>query len=206
MLGFTARASAAQRTVSGAALVSLSEHRVDAGFGVERASGLVLGAVAGMRIGPPFELALHLAGGSLDASTVGAVDRDLGEIGLTATVDATSWLSLQARAARRVYSTAIARQAWTLVGVEAQGRLAFTGQSTRGVGRLGLIPVASVKGLPRPDFAFSAAAGLEHAAGAITLRALYSLERYDFPTRDGTRRAEQLSMLTLEAGLTTRRR
>ena len=200
-LALTAHPSMAQRGFSGSLLLSLTEHRTDAGFGLERSSGLVFGAVAGRWLGPQVEVALHVAGGSLDASTPGAVDRDLGEIGLTTTVGAMPWLALRARAARRVYSTPIARQAWTLVGVEAEARVAFTEQHTRALARLGLLPVASASGMPRPDFAFTAAAGLEQAVGAITLRALYSLERYDFPTRDGAPRREQLSVLTLQARL-----
>jgi len=205
-LGLGAREpAAAQQRLSGSVLVSLAEHRVDAGFGLERASGLVFGGTASAHLGPRLELGLRAQGGSLEASTPGAVDRDVGEIALAAKVTAASWLSLQAEARRRVYSSAIARQGWTLVGVGAEAQVPFTEKAVRGLARVGLLPVVSVKGLHRPNVAFTAAVGLAYAAGAITLRSLYSLERYDFPAQDGGRRREQLSALTLQLSLATAR-
>ncbi|HEU5260153.1 MAG TPA: hypothetical protein VFU41_01890 [Gemmatimonadales bacterium] len=198
--------TAAQQRFSGSAWASLAEHRVDAGFGLERASGLVFGAAVSAHVGPRLELALRAQGGSLEASTAGAVDRDLGEIALATRVAAASFLSLQAEASRRVYSSAIARQAWTLVGVGAEVQVPFIEKAVRGLARAGFLPVVSVEGLHRPDLAFTAAAGLEYAAGAITLRALYSLERYDFPAQDAGRRPEQLSALTLQLSLAPARR
>lgn len=198
--------AAAQRRLSGSAWASLAEHRVDAGFGLERASGLVVGATASGHLGPLLELALRAQGGSLKASTAGAVDRDLGEIAVATRVAAASWLCLQAEASRRVYSSTIARQAWTLVGLGAEIQVPFTEEAVRGLARVGFLPVVSVKGLQRPDFAFTAAVGLEYAASPLTLRALYSLERYDFPVRDAWRRREQLSALTLQLSLATARR
>jgi hypothetical protein len=192
-----AREPAAQQRFSGTVAVSLAEHRVDAGLGRERSTGLVLGAGAGLQVSRRLDLAVRAQGGSLDASSSGAVDRDVGEIGIAASVAAGSWLSLQAGVARRVYSTLLARQGWMLAGVGAEAHFTYTGTPVRGLARLWWLPVASVSGLPRPDLAFTAATGLEYRTGAFTLGAVYSLERYDFPAEAAVQRVEQLAALTL---------
>jgi len=62
--------------------------------------------------------------------------------------------------------------------------------------RGGLFPVVSVTGLPRPDVALTAAAGVEYRSGSVTSGLFYGLERYDFPPSGGTRRFEQVNTLT----------
>src|SRR5207247_9400533 len=70
----------------------------------------------------------------------------------------------------------------------------------RGVVRAGLLPVVSVNGLPRPDVALTAAAGIEYRSGVVTGGLFYGLERYDFPDRGAGRRLEQVSTLTIRFG------
>jgi len=187
---------AAQRVLLVAPIVSLAEHRVDAGFGVERSLGPILGAVGTLRSGPRLSLAVRALGGSLFGSN-GVLDRDVGELGVEVSVVTAPWLSLQAGAARRAYATKLGRQAWTTVDLGATARVAFAGGAIRGVWRAALLPVVSVSGLRGPDTAFRGATGLEYRVRATTLGVEYSLERCDFPTAAGVRRLEQLSALTL---------
>jgi hypothetical protein len=128
----------------------------------------------------------------------------VGEVGVAARVGATSWLDAEVGAARRVYSSSIARQGWTLIHVGATARVMFAGNAIRGVASAGLLPIASVAGLPNPDRAFRARTGLEYRIRSATLIFDYSLERYDFPTEEGVRRLEQLSALTLRLDLRLR--
>jgi len=193
----------AQRALTVAPLVSLAEHRVDAGFGVERSLGPILGAVGTLRLGPGLAVAVRALGGSLFGAN-GVLDRDVGELGVEGSVAAGPWLSLQAGAARRAYGTKVGRQTWTTVDIGAVARVPFAGGTIHGVGRAALLPVVSVTGLPDPGVAFRAATGLEYGVRAATLGVEYSLERYDFPIDQGVHRVEQLAALTLRLGLRLR--
>ncbi len=191
-----APAAPAQRVVTVTPTVSLVEHRVDAGFGVERSLGPVIGAVGAVQLGPRLTLALRALGGSLYGAR-SVLDRDVGELGLAARVGTTSWLDLEAGAARRTYATSVARQGWTLIHAGAAARAAFAGNAIAGVASAALLPVVSVPGLPNPDHAFRARTGIEYRIRSTRLAVDYSLERYDFPIQQGVRRLEQLSALTL---------
>jgi hypothetical protein len=200
VLGGGVAPATAQRALAVAPIVSLAEHRVDAGFGVERSLGPILGGVGTLRLGSRLAIAVRALGGSLFGSS-GVLDRDLGELGVEGSVAAGPWLSLQVGAARRAYGTTVARQTWTIVDVGAAARVAFAGGTIHGVGRTALLPVVSVTGLPDPGVAFRAATGLEYRVRAATLGVEYSLERYDFPVNQGVRRREQLAALTLRLEL-----
>ena len=196
-IALSAGPTAAQRAVTPFASLSLAEHRVDVGYGVERSRGAILGGGARVRLGARVELALRVQGGWLNAATPGAVDRDVGEVGLEAGVRAAPWLTFRAGAQRRAYSSMIARQGWTLVDVGAEVRFAFARGTITGVTRAAVVPVVSVSGLPRPDVAVTAATGLQIRRRGATLGALYSLERYDFPAQGAISRREQLAAVTL---------
>ena len=186
----------AQGAFTIAPLVSLAGHRVDAGFGVERSLGPIIGGVGTVRLGPRFVLAVRALGGSLFGAR-GVLDRDVGELGVEGSVAIGPWLSLQAGVTRRAYATRVGRQTWTTVAAGATARVAFAGTMIQGVGHAALLPVVSVTGLPDPGVAFRAATGLEYRIRAATLGVEYSLERYDFPVIQGVRRLEQLTALTL---------
>jgi len=124
-------------------------------------------------------------------------------LGAEGAVTFRSRLTLAARAAGgslSTDSTAIARQRWTMVEAAAEARFDFTTNAVRGVVRAGLLPVVSVNGLPRPDVALTAAAGIEYRSGVVTGGLFYGLERYDFPDRGAGRRLEQVSTLTIRFG------
>jgi hypothetical protein len=195
ILGGVASANA-QRALTVEPLVSLAEHRVEAGFGVERSFGPIIGGVGTLRLGPGLAVDVRALGGSLFGAR-GVLDRDVGELGVEGSVAIGPWLSLQAGVTRRAYATRLGRQTWTTVAAGATARVAFAGTMIQGVGHAALLPVVSVTGLPDPGVAFRAATGLEYRIRAATLGVEYSLERYDFPINQGVRRLEQLTALTL---------
>ncbi len=205
-LSLAPAAAIAQVAVSGTAAVSLVEHQVDIGYGVEESSGPLLGAEGAVAFGSRLELTIRAAGGSLSTTAAGAENRDIGEVGIEASFVPVRWLAIQGGARSRTYATAIARQRWTTVGVGAEARLDFATKPVRGVLRGGLLPVVSVNGLPGPDVALTAAAGIEYRSGSITGGLFYGLERYDFPDRGAGRRLEQVSTLTLRLTVRPRAR
>lgn len=183
----------AQR-LSVAARAGLVEHRVDAGFGVERALGLVAGVEGAMRLGARGRLAVIWQGGSLGARGGGATDRDIGEIRLEGGARASSWLEFRTSVTRRVFTTALARQRWAIVGLGATARAPLTDR-LEGILAGDYAAVAAVNGLPHASVAFAAASGLAYRSGPRTLRLLYGLERYEFPGG----RLEQLGSLLVSA-------
>ena len=189
-----------QTRVSGTGLVSLFDHQVDIGYGAEESTGLLLGAEGAVTLRSRLTLAARAAGGSLSTDAAGAESRDVGEVGIQGSVDLMRWLALRGGATWRTYSTAVARQRWTIVEAAAEARFDFTTDAVRGVVRAGLLPVVSVNGLPRPDVALTAAAGIEYRSGVVTGGLFYGVERYDFPDRGAGRRLEQVSTLTLRFG------
>jgi hypothetical protein len=195
VLSLAPAAGIAQITLSGTAAAALVEHQVDIGYGVEESSGLLLvaeGAVGLSRL----EVMIRAAGGSLSTTAAGAEKRDIGEVGIQASVAPTPWLAIQGGVSSRTYATAIARQRWTSVEVGAEARLDFATSPVRGVLRGGVFPFVSVTGLPGPEVALTAAAGIEYRSGSVTSALFYGRERYDFPLSGATRRLEQVNTLT----------
>ena len=139
-------------------------------------------------------------------SSPGAVDRDVGEIATEARLAVAPWLTFQLGATRRLYSTVMARQRWTIVHLGAEVRSSLVGDAISGFARAALLPVVSVNGLDRPEVAFTAAAGMEYHVGSLRFQALYDLERYDFPIREAVRRLEQLAQLTVRCRMRLRAR
>jgi hypothetical protein len=191
----------AQLSARGTGLVAVAEHRVDAGSGVERASGMLIGGEGTLFLGARTEIFVHAAGGKLTASSANADDRDLGEVEVRAAVVPVPWLAFHAGLSSREYSTALVRQRWTALRFGGEARLAFVGSNVTGMLRAEVLPSVSVSGQENPSRAFAAAAGLEWRAGLLAVGLRYELERYDFPAVAGVARREQLSMLTAHVGL-----
>jgi len=196
----------AQVAATGATAVSFVEHRVDAGYGVERSSGVVAGAGVGVRVGARFDLEVSARGGSLSARTPETLDRDMGELGVAAGVRVLSWLALRGGAAQRAYTTDVGRQRWTTASIGAEGRQALAGTAAAGVFRVAWLPIVDVNGLDHPQLALAAAAGVEYQRGGFSGGLLYELERCDFPPQAAVRRREQVSALTLRVVLRAGRR
>jgi hypothetical protein len=199
--GVAAGPAHAQVGVRVAGVAALAEHRVNAGRGLEQASGTLLGMEGKLVLGSRMELFVHAAGGELKADSAFADDRDVAQAEVRAAVLTVPWLALYAGASARSYTTTLARQRWIAVRFGGEVRLAFVGGGVTGILRAEILPAVSVSGLERPNRAYAAGAGLEYRAGVIAVGLRYALERFDFPLVAGVARTEQLSSLTLHAGL-----
>ena len=196
-LGLTPRTSCAQVGVAWTAAASLFVHQVDIGYGVEKASGLLIGAEGALDVRSRWRFAVHAAAGSLSGQVTDAEQRDVGELGVRASFAPAPWVALVGGATSRTYTSAIARQRWTIVDLGAEARLDFATTPVRGVLRVGVLPVVAVRGLPGPEVGLTAAAGVEYRAGRVTGGLFYGIERYDFPAAGGGgRRLEQVSTLS----------
>jgi len=173
------------------------EHRVDAGYGLERASGPALAVEVAVRLGARWEVALRAQGASLTARTAGALDRDIGEIGVIARRQALPWLTLHAGAARRVHATMLARQGWTLMDVGGEVRVPLAAGAATALAGASLLPVVAVNGLNASTLAFRASTGMDYRLAGVSVALLYSLERTDFPAA----RREQLSALAARVAI-----
>ena len=194
----TAEMGAAQ-VLTAAASVSSAEHRVDAGIGVERSSGLLGGGRVTLGLPPRVELDFTATAGTLERDSANAEERHLAEVGFDARYRPLSWLWFETGVATRTYSAPIAVQRWTSLRLGAAARVPFFGDRAEAVGRLLFLPLVAVTGLEQPELAITAAAGIEYRLGPVAAGLFYSLERYDFPAQNGVTRFEQLSALTLRA-------
>ena len=189
----------AAQVLTAAASVSSVEHRVDAGYGVERSSGLLGGGRVTLGLPPRVELDFTALAGNLERDSANAEDRHVAEIGFDARYRPLTWLWFETGMATRTYSAPIAVQRWTSLRLGAEARVPFFGGRAEGVGRLLFLPLVTVTGVEQPELAITAAAGVQYRLGPVAAGVFYSLERYDFPAQDGVTRAEQLSALTLRA-------
>jgi len=187
------------QVLTAAAWVSLAEHRVDAGFGVERSSGVLGGGRVTLGLPPRVELDITATAGTLEPDSANAEQRHVAEVGVDARYRPLSWLWVATGVATRTYSAPIAVQRWTSLRLGAEARVPFFGGRAEALGRLLFLPLVDVTGLEQPELAITAAAGVEYRFGPVGAGLFYSLERFDFPAQDGVARAEQLSALTLRA-------
>ena len=199
-LATSATPASAQWTVRGTGLFSVMKHRVDAGYGVEPSSGVVVGSEVTVGTGDRFTVQLLMQTGSLRAQAPGAITRDVAEIAARLDAVALPWLMVQAGAGRRTYSTLLARQTWTMIDVGGEARVVFSESGVTGTVRAAILPSVGVSGLDSPDLAFTGAAGMEYRSGHAIFALLYSLERYRFPASAMAQRREQTAALTLKAG------
>jgi hypothetical protein len=107
------------------------------------------------------------------------------------------WLDVVAGVRVRSYTTAVARQRWTMPYLGAAARVPFAVRGLRGMLDVTLHPFASVSGLTRPEVAITSGAGMAYSRGRFDAQLRYSLERYDFARGTASERSEQLSALTL---------
>ncbi len=180
------------------------DHRVDAGFGAERATGLLAGGAARLRFRG---IALALTGETGHLTAVqgsGAIDRDISQVGATAQFTPLPWLVLESGVTLRSFGTVVARQRWTLVRAGAEARIALSGETFWALGHAHLLPIVRVNGLPNAATAFDAGTGLAYQRGRILFALTYTLERCDFPPQGSTRRTEQLGTLALSGGVQLR--
>jgi hypothetical protein len=180
-----------------------ADHRIDAGFGTERTTGLLFGAQLDLEPADRMTLSLRALGGTLDAAraTPGAESRGVGELALTTRIDVLPWLRGTAAAVGRSYDGALARQHWTELSLGGEGHVALIEGVVDGSIGVSLSPMVKVTDRAGPDLAVGGTARLRHTGDRLDLALGYSLQRYDFPAAGGVRRVEEISMLVFRAGL-----
>jgi hypothetical protein len=178
--------------------MSLAEHRVTAGAGLERSSGTMFGLWATATMPwQSLEARASLRAGSLGATERSAFDRDVGEVSLAASLPVSAWVGLDAGIVVRRYESALAAQRWVWGEVGIHGRHSMLDDAVQLKAGLSIMPWVSVSGISRPDLAVAAHSVLGYTTGRLTATISYGLERFDFPARGGVRRLEELSSLEL---------
>lgn len=178
--------------------VSLAEHRVTAGAGLERSSGTMFGLWGTTTIPwQGLEARAALRAGSLGANESSAFDRDVGEVSLGASLPLSPSIGLDAGIVVRRYESALAAQRWVWGEVGLNARHAMLDDALRLSAGLSIMPWVSVSGISRPDLAVAAHSVVGYTAGRLTTTVRYGLERFDFAARNGVRRLEELSSLEL---------
>lgn len=181
--------------------VGRAEHRVRDASGLIPASGTVFGAAVGADVGHQFAVSAEALGGRFTAaSAAGAAsidDHSIAQVLLLGGMKVRPWLTVQAGPVFRNISNAVARQQWTALRVGGEAHVPLGLEGVRGVLRGYWMPLVSVSGLPRPDVALAASAGVEWRGPRIGVGSRYVLERYDFPENAGDRRIEEVSVLRM---------
>ena len=188
----------AQLPVTAGVSMSLAEHRVTAGAGLERSSGTMFGLWATTTI--PWQAVqarASLRAGSLGANERSAFDRDVGEASLAASMPVSAWVGLDAGLVVRRYESALAAQRWVWGEVGIHGHHSMLEDALQLKAGLSIMPWVSVSGISRPDVAVAAHSAVSYTTGRLTATMSYGLERFDFPARSGVRRLEELSSLDL---------
>jgi hypothetical protein len=195
----------AQLPITAGASVSLAEHRVTAGAGLERSSGTLFGLSAATSI--PWRSVdawMTLHAGSLGANERTAVDRDVGQLRLGASMPIRPWWSVVTGITVRRYASSLAAQRWVWAELGVAGTMTLLDDAIRVAGGVAMMPLMSVSGISRPDLAVAAHSSLAYTTGRLRGTLRYGLERFDFPARANGRRLEELS--SLELGVTWRLR
>ena len=188
----------AQLPVTTGLSLSLAEHRVTAGAGLERSAGTMFGLWATTTVPwQALEARASLRAGSLGATDGSGVDRDVGEASLGASVSVSEWIGLDAAVVVRRYESALAAQRWVWGEVGLHARRSMLEDALKLSAGLSIMPWVSVSGISRPDLAVAAHSAVGYTAGRLTATIRYGLERFDFPARNGVRRLEELSSLEL---------
>lgn len=190
-------AGVSQVSLQGRAEIGRFEHRVRQADSVAPSSGVVLGSALGLVVADRFEVWGEARGGRLAADSPDGEDRDFAEVQLLGNATVRPWLAVQGAATARTYSTSLARQRWTMLRLGAQARVPLALEGVHGIVRGHWMPVVTVSGLPRPDVALTAGAGVEWRGSRLGFTVLYTFERYDFPGSPASQRLEEVSSLQL---------
>lgn len=184
------------------AQATAATYGVDAGFGVERFRGVVIGAGIDLRPGPRLAVELLAEGGVVSAA--GELDRRVGQLAAAGRWTVVPWLVATSGVSLRTIANDAALQRWIAFRLGAEARPSFSLGRWHGVLGIGLIPITAVSGLPAASFGMDGVAGLEYRHGTLSLAATYVLERFDFPAGTTPRRHEQISGLRLRGALRVR--
>lgn len=174
--------------------VGRAEHRVRDAGSLFPATGTVFGAAVGADI-KQFTVSAEALGGRFTADAGSIDDHSIAQVLLLGGMKVRPWLTVQAGPVFRNISNTVARQQWTALRLGGEAYVPLGLEGVRGILRGYWMPLVSVSGLPRPDVALAASAGVEWRGPRIGVGTRYVLERYDFPENAGDRRIEEVSVL-----------
>lgn len=186
-------------TIGGAA--ALVEHRVEAGYGAEIASGGVFVGSAGVKLWNRVGLTAVAQAGVLEPRAGAGLKRELAEVGVLGACRLLRWLSIEGGVRWRAYSTVLARERWAMLEVGAAARVPFAVRGLYGLGSVAVEPRITVTGSANPRPGFSALTGVEYTPGRLGVQLVYLRERYEFPAAGGIRRLEQVSSAAIRLTL-----
>jgi len=192
---------ASAQNVSVSLLLSSDEHRVNVGSGTFQTSGIIPGALIGIAFNPHVDVQLAARSGTLNASGSPTDDEDVAEVSALVRYSPAGWVSFHVLGRARAVTTTLVRQHWTSAGIGADLRMPLIGSATEGFLRFNVPVVVSVSGLPAPSLSIEGGAGLRYRQGRFLGQLAYGLRRFDFPPAGGRTRLEQISTLTLGAGV-----
>lgn len=201
LLLVAARSVTAQASWTAGGGIAFLEYRVDAGYGPERYNGPALELNLERRLGSRLTVRVSGAGAGLQAAATGDLDRSLGQADVGARFMIAPVWGLYGGLTVRAISNDAGRQHWVFGRIGAELRPAFTSEGFHAVGRVGFIPFVSVQGLSSSSITLDGAVGLEYQRNRLRLGLLFGLERFAFTSAGDVDREEQLSTLTLRAGI-----
>jgi hypothetical protein len=203
-LAATARSAPAQGpTFAVGGGLTLGDHRVDMGFGLEHSTGTLFDLQLTAQVNAKVAVAVLGQTGVLHGGRGATLPRDVAEAGLDARYRALPWLDVEGGMRVRSYTTPVGRQRWTLPHLGAAGRVPFALEGLQGVMGVALHPFAAVSGLPDPELAISGRVGMQYTRGRLTAEVVYALDRYDFARRTMQQRLEQYSSIALRLHVKT---
>jgi hypothetical protein len=183
------------------AVVGVVEHETTLYGQSTRTEGPVFGGEVAIS---PFhftDFRLQITGGTLSAATSGTSDQSYTDIQLGGSAQALPWLSFQLGFDARGYGEPLGTQRWLSVLAGAEARAGLFDGAARAIFRLGLLPLVSVSGQDRPNFAVSTTTGVQFLRAPLSGAVLFTFERYDFPTNGAFSRHDQVAMLGLQLGV-----
>jgi hypothetical protein len=183
------------------AVVGVVEHETTLYGQSTRTEGPVFGGEVAVS---PFhftDFRLQVTAGTLSAATTGTSDQSYTDIQLGGSAQALPWLSFQLGFDARGYGEPLGTQRWLSVLAGAEARAGLFDGAARAIFRLGLLPLVSVSGQSRPNFAFATTTGVQFLRAPLSGAVLFTFERYDFPTNGAFSRHDQVAILGLQLGV-----
>lgn len=191
--------------VSGSALVANPSSSVSIDGTREQTNGIWFGGMVELRLGDFAVTGLGLTGDLSATGDVTALDRDGGEMSARGRYDVLSWLGVEASYTMRAFTSAAGYQRWNEMGIGVVLFHDLLDGAVQVFGRAAYLPWVSVDGQDSPDVSLGTETGvsLTPPGVPITLRAAYTMERYDFPGAD--QRREQFDRISLSIGVPVQR-
>ncbi len=178
-----------------------AEHRIDAGSGLEKTSGLLFGAGVDVITRGVLSFKFQFQSGKITADDSLANDRTVTSGSADFGLQLSPWLTIVGGVEARRYE-ALAIERWLAVRAGGEAYINLGGGPLRGIARLLVMPLVSLASdqgtVTAPSFGLMSALGLGFENRSIVSSATYQIERYSFPSTVG--RQEQFGSLLFRFG------